>query len=66
MTTDNKTLADVQPGGRVRLGDQAERAREILAHVYCCDPSELSNDEVRAARAVMAYQAAVSKNNLDK
>ncbi|PJL41030.1 hypothetical protein B9Y78_07955 [Stenotrophomonas maltophilia] len=22
MTTDNKTLADVQPGGRVRLGDQ--------------------------------------------
>lgn len=25
MTTDNKTLADVQPGGRVRLGDQAER-----------------------------------------
>lgn len=27
MTTDNKPLADVQPGGRVRLGDQAERAR---------------------------------------
>lgn len=27
MTTDKKTLADVQPGGRVRLGDQAERAR---------------------------------------
>ncbi|MGV4799074.1 hypothetical protein ACSMEB_08265 [Stenotrophomonas maltophilia] len=27
MTTDNKTLADVQPGGRVRLGDEAERAR---------------------------------------
>lgn len=27
MTTDNKTLADVQPGRRVRLGDQAERAR---------------------------------------
>lgn len=26
MNTD-KTLADVQPGGRVRLGDQAERAR---------------------------------------
>lgn len=26
MTTDNKTLADVQPGGMVRLGDQAERA----------------------------------------
>ena len=27
MTTDKKTLADVQPGGRVRLVDQAERAR---------------------------------------
>ncbi|MBN5108837.1 hypothetical protein JY464_07080 [Stenotrophomonas maltophilia] len=27
MTTDKKTLADVKPGGRVRLGDQAERAR---------------------------------------
>ncbi|WP_423173812.1 hypothetical protein [Stenotrophomonas maltophilia] len=27
MTTDNKTLADVQPGGRVVLRDQAERAR---------------------------------------
>lgn len=27
MTTDKKTLADVQPGGMVRLGDQAERAR---------------------------------------
>ncbi|RXY82306.1 hypothetical protein DD607_36325, partial [Salmonella sp. 3DZ2-4SM] len=26
MSTD-KTLADVQPGGRVRLGNQAERAR---------------------------------------
>lgn len=23
MTTENKTLADVQPGGRVRLGEQA-------------------------------------------
>ena len=27
MNPDNKTLADVQPGGMVRLGDQAERAR---------------------------------------
>ncbi len=33
MSNDNKTLADVQPGGRVRLGDQAERARfEAWAH----------------------------------
>ncbi|UQA72829.1 hypothetical protein K1516_16830 [Stenotrophomonas maltophilia] len=27
MSSDIKTLADAQPGGRVRLGDQAERAR---------------------------------------
>ncbi|MBH1702191.1 hypothetical protein [Stenotrophomonas maltophilia] len=27
MSNDNKTLAEVRPGGRVRLGDQAERAR---------------------------------------
>lgn len=27
MRNDNKTLADVQPGGMVRLGDQAERVR---------------------------------------
>lgn len=27
MSNDKTTLADVQPGGRVRLGDQAERVR---------------------------------------
>lgn len=27
MSNDKTTLADVQPGGRVRMGDQAERAR---------------------------------------
>lgn len=27
MSNDDKTLADMQPGGRVRLGNQAERAR---------------------------------------
>lgn len=33
MNTNDKTLADAQPGGRVRLGDQAERARfEAWAH----------------------------------
>lgn len=33
MSNDKTTLADVQPGGRVRLGDQAERARfEAWAH----------------------------------
>nr|WP_312456703.1 hypothetical protein [Stenotrophomonas pavanii] len=33
MSNDKTTLADAQPGGRVRLGDQAERARfEAWAH----------------------------------
>lgn len=33
MSNDKTTLADVRPGGRVRLGDQAERARfEAWAH----------------------------------
>lgn len=34
MSNDNKTLADAQPGGRVRLGDRMtieKRARELLA-----------------------------------
>lgn len=36
MTTDNKTLADVQPGGRVRLGDQAAPSKDgwnVLARI---------------------------------
>lgn len=46
MTTDNKTLADVQPGGRVMLGDQAERARfeawarELLPCPFCGNSAE--------------------------
>lgn len=32
MTTDNKTLADVQPGGRVRLGDRPKDG-EVLVEV---------------------------------
>lgn len=37
MKTNDKTLADAQPGGRVRLGDQLlidKRARELLAAEY--------------------------------
>lgn len=38
MTTDNKTLADVQPGGMVRLGDQvlstSEGARRYVADFF--------------------------------
>ena len=40
--------------------DAEQRAREMLAHVYCCDVSELSKDEASAARAVPAYQSAAT------
>ena len=48
MTADNKTLADVQPGGMVRLGDQAELdrhefkawARELLPCPFCGNGAE--------------------------
>ncbi|MBA0242746.1 hypothetical protein D7Y16_05495 [Stenotrophomonas maltophilia] len=42
-----KTLADVQPGGRVRLGDQAERARAILANAYEQDGNDAAARSVR-------------------
>jgi hypothetical protein len=32
----------------------------MLAHVFSCDPEKLSKEEVRAARAVLAYQAALT------
>jgi hypothetical protein len=35
----------------VRVGN----ARVILSEVFGCDPDELSKDEVRAARAVLAW-----------
>ncbi|MCU1204281.1 hypothetical protein JAK25_10295 [Stenotrophomonas maltophilia] len=41
MTNDNKTLADVQPGGRVRLGDQAS--------AQGCDELRMRTDGERAA-----------------
>lgn len=43
MSNDNKTLADVQPDGMVRLGDQAERARfEVWCeqHNYSRSPAQ--------------------------
>ncbi|MCU1179892.1 hypothetical protein JAK28_12810 [Stenotrophomonas maltophilia] len=54
MSNDNKTLADVQPGGRVRLGDQAERARfeEFL--------SRNPLTALRAGTAWEVWQAALS------
>ncbi|WP_414608193.1 hypothetical protein, partial [Stenotrophomonas pavanii] len=48
MNTNDKTLADVQPGGRVRLGDQAELGRhefqawtrELLPCPFCGNVAE--------------------------
>lgn len=34
------------------------RARGMLASIFTCDPAELTRDEVRAARAVLAWQVA--------
>jgi hypothetical protein len=45
MTTDNKTLADVQPGGRVRLGDQAALKRlhaHLTAYPPPCNPEDVA------------------------
>ncbi len=66
MTTDNKTLADVQPGGRVRLGDQAERARfeawalrECLTlHRYADGSGKYSYDRTDSAWKVWQYLSA--------
>lgn len=40
------------------MTDTEKRARELLAEALGCDPAELSGDEVRAARAILAWRAA--------
>lgn len=42
------------------MSDIEKRARELLAQAFACDLSELSPEEVRAARAVLAYQASLT------
>lgn len=37
-----------------------QRARELLAQAFGCDERELSREEVRAARAVLAWQEALT------
>jgi len=37
-----------------------KRARELLAQAFACDPREVLLSEVRAVRAVLAYQAALA------
>lgn len=45
MSNDNKALADVQPGGRVRLGDQAALKRlhaHLTAYPPPCNPEDVA------------------------
>ncbi|MBC8772330.1 hypothetical protein [Stenotrophomonas maltophilia] len=63
MTTDNKTLADVQPGGRVRLGDQARVtiSDDLLSSMAYAIPGAVeTTDKAKAvaARVVEIYLSA--------
>jgi hypothetical protein len=68
MSNDKTTLADVRPGGRVRLGDQAERARfEAWAEERELDTAKCSADGMKGDYADLntdwcwaAWQAALS------
>ncbi|HFF6188714.1 TPA: hypothetical protein ACGCHN_001277 [Stenotrophomonas maltophilia] len=51
MSNDNKTLADVQPGGRVRLGDGAGSTRVSILQAACGPEKEFDR---AAAEAEMA------------
>lgn len=59
MTTDNKTLADVQPGGRVRLGDQALRVFSAGRWTYDGTGQAFSHEEMDAAAFVVYRDAAL-------
>lgn len=63
MTTDNKTLAEVQPGGRMRLGDQARVtiSDELLTRMAYAIPGAVeTTDKAKAvaARFVEIYLSA--------
>lgn len=62
MTTDNKTLADVQPGGRVRLGDRLpESVAQALATV-----NEAANDARHAGNYKVANALVNARVTLSK
>ncbi len=62
MTTDNKTLADVQPGGRVRLGDRLpEAVARALATV-----NEAANDARHAGNYKVANALVTARVTLSK
>lgn len=59
MTTDNKTLADVKPGGRVRLGDQAAAtvwaAMQEAGYLFSAEPfAEAHPDDQEKCRRIAA------------
>lgn len=62
MTTDNKTLADAQPGGRVRLGDQRFEAWALSTGLTINDLRKLEGEYVYENVRLMcvAWQAALS------
>ncbi|HGP0655554.1 TPA: hypothetical protein ACKP0Q_000741 [Stenotrophomonas maltophilia] len=61
MTTDNKTLADVQPGGRVRLGDalpplpKMQRFTNLYGETYAYSAEQM-RDYARAALSAQPSQ----------
>ncbi|MEW2894476.1 hypothetical protein [Stenotrophomonas maltophilia] len=62
MTTDNKTLADVQPGGRVRLGDQALSTGELRrnAHVLVLQEMRTRFTDAGSPSRTAALDAAIA------
>lgn len=60
MSNDNKTLADVQPGGMVRLGDQALRVFSAGRWTYDGTGQSFSHEEMDAAAFVVYRDAALS------
>lgn len=61
MKTNNKTLADAQPGGRVRLGDQPwPEIDAILADAYSAGATGLPFEGIARRHAVRAAVAALA------
>ncbi|HEL4110776.1 TPA: hypothetical protein UM343_000897 [Stenotrophomonas maltophilia] len=60
MSNDNKTLADVQPGGRVRLGDRVLRVFSAGRWTYDGTGQSFSHEEMDAAAFVVYRDAALS------
>lgn len=62
MTTDKRTLADVQPGGRVRLGDQALSTGELRrnAHVLVLQEMRTRFTDAGSPSRTAALDAAIA------